>query len=77
MTRFRPKEASEYLFRVHGLRRAPRTLANLRYKGGGPRYTRPTAVEILYAQEDLDAWADALTAQRFSHTAEESIPHNV
>jgi hypothetical protein len=75
MTRFKPQAASDYLFKAHGLRRSPRTLANLRYKGGGPRYTRVSAIEILYAQDDLDEWAESRTSRRFHHTAEESHPN--
>ena len=77
MKRYRPQEASEYLLRAHGLRRAPRTLANLRSRGDGPRYIKPSAIEVLYDQEDLDAYADRLMARRYYHTAEEPIPHNV
>jgi len=72
VVRFKPQAASDYLFKAHGLRRSPRTLANLRYRGGGPRYARVSAIEILYSQDDLDQWAEGLTSRRFQHTAEES-----
>jgi hypothetical protein len=52
-------------------------LANLRSRGDGPRYIKPSAIEVLYDQEDLDAYADRLMARRYYHTAEEPIPHNV
>ena len=77
MKRYRPQEASEYLLRAHGLRRAPRTLANLRSRGDGPRYIKPSAIEVLYDEADLDEYAERLTARRYRHTAEEAIPHNV
>ena len=75
VTRFKPQGASDYLLKAHGLRRSPRTLANLRYRGGGPRYMRVSPIEILYAQDDLDEWAEGLTSSRFRHTAEESRPN--
>lgn len=39
------------------LRLSPRTLENLRTKGGGPRF-RKLGRRVLYSQADLDAWAD-------------------
>jgi hypothetical protein len=76
MKRYRPAEASEYLLRAHGLRRAPRTLANLRTKGDGPRYTKPSPIEVLYDEKDLDDYAERLTARKYYSTAEEAYPQN-
>jgi hypothetical protein len=75
MIRLKPQAASDYLLAEHGISRTPRTLANLRYRGGGPRYTRVSPIEILYTKEDLDAWVEGLTSSRFRHTAEESRPN--
>jgi hypothetical protein len=47
----------------------PRTLANWRVLGRGPRYIRSGA-RALYRQSDLDAWLDAHT---FDHTADERM----
>ena len=54
-------QAGDYL-RVH-----PRTLANWRSAGKGPRYIR-SGSRALYRQADLDAWLDA---HSYAHTAEE------
>lgn len=45
----------------------PRTLANWRVLGRGPRYVRAGS-RALYRQVDLDAWLDAHT---FEHSADE------
>ncbi len=45
----------------------PRTLANWRVLGRGPRYVRAGS-RALYRQADLDAWLDAHT---FAHSADE------
>ena len=54
-------EASSYLRERHGVRREPKTLRNLRLRGGGPGYLRDLATgEVLYPSEGLDAWAAEL-----------------
>jgi len=46
---------------------SPKTLEALRIRGGGPRYMRPPGRRlVLYALEDLEAWAR--TGQRESTT---------
>jgi Helix-turn-helix domain len=45
----------------------PRTLANWRVLGRGPRYVR-SGSRALYRQADIDAWLDAHT---FEHMADE------
>lgn len=70
-----PPEASERLKRVHGLKRSPRTLANLRYHGGGPKYFRPSPIKVLYPVAELDAWAQEKLGALRSHTAEETNPN--
>jgi hypothetical protein len=64
-------EAHQYLRETHGLVRAPRTLSNLRSKGGGPEYHRTPAGEVRYTQEALDAYAREQLGKPVRHTAEE------
>jgi hypothetical protein len=66
------KGASEYLLSKHGLKRSTRTLQNLRQKGGGPAYTKPSSRETLYSDTDLDAWVAKLTERRFENSAQEA-----
>ena len=40
------------------LKLSPRTLEKLRVNGGGPRF-RKFGSRVIYAREDLDAWANA------------------
>ena len=40
------------------LKLSPRTLEKLRVHGGGPRF-RKFGSRVVYATEDLDAWANA------------------
>jgi hypothetical protein len=51
----RRKAASDYLDQVHGLHRAPATLAKLAVIGGGPIFRRVGRVP-LYSTADLDHW---------------------
>ncbi|MGA7540692.1 MAG: helix-turn-helix domain-containing protein [Steroidobacteraceae bacterium] len=39
------------------LKLSPRTLEKLRVNGGGPRF-RKFGSRVIYAREDLDAWAN-------------------
>ena len=48
-----PEQASEYAHVTVG------HLAQLRYRGEGPRYLKPTAKVVLYRRADLDAWLNA------------------
>jgi hypothetical protein len=58
MTKYlRASGAADYLRSKYGFG-AKRTLDKLRVIGGGPVYT-PCGRIILYAPEDLDAWAEA------------------
>lgn len=54
----RRKAASEYLHEVHGLDRAPSTLAKLAVIGGGPVFRRVGRVPF-YEQNQLDAWVES------------------
>ncbi len=48
-----PEEASAYL------RLSVGHLAQLRYRGEGPKYLKPTAKTVLYRRSDLDSWLNA------------------
>lgn len=37
----------------------PNHLAQLRYRGTGPRYFKPTPRVVLYREEDVIAWIEA------------------
>jgi hypothetical protein len=54
--RMRRKQASEYLFEVHGVSLSPATLAKLAVVGGGPSY-RKDGPFPLYDQPVLDNYA--------------------
>ena len=58
-----PEQASEFLKDRFGLSRTPRTLANLRKARKGPRFLRPSGKEVLYREEDLEAWAKELLGE--------------
>lgn len=54
----RRTEASRYLATVHGIQRAPATLAKLASVGGGPRFRRLIGSRLpLYEPDELDRWA--------------------
>jgi hypothetical protein len=69
--RFPPNDASRYLYETYGLSRTPRTLANLRSKGGGPAYIRVSPKEVLYTQDALDGWAESKIGASVENTAQE------
>lgn len=48
-----PREAAEYV------RQSTNLLAQLRFKGQGPKYLKPTPRTVLYRRSDLDAWLNA------------------
>jgi len=50
---------------------APSTLDKMRVRGDGPTYSRLTPRSVVYAVNDLDAWA---RARRFNSTSEYSEP---
>ena len=49
----RPKKAADYTQVTTAL------LAQLRYRGSGPRYLAPTPRTILYRRSALDQWLEA------------------
>ena len=70
-------QASPYLLAIHGIKRSPATLLKYACKGGGPKFMKVGATQVLYAQEDLDAWAGKLLSQPVERTADfKSQPAN-
>jgi hypothetical protein len=65
------KEASRYLANTYGIRRSYRTLQKYRSIGGGPRYHRISAVEVMYHSESLDEYARSLIGPAIANTAQE------
>jgi hypothetical protein len=65
----RRKAASEYLHKMHGLERAPSTLAKLAVTGGGPVFRHIGRVPH-YAPSDLDAWVASKLGPRMHSTSE-------
>jgi hypothetical protein len=63
------KEASEYLLRVHSIRRTADTLKVMRVKGGGPRFCKDGRA-VIYDAGDLDAWARARKSAPVASTSE-------
>jgi hypothetical protein len=72
MTRFSTAGASAYLYETYGLRAKPKTMANWRSEGRGPRYTRAANGQVVYEQPDLDDYGrEQLRAGPVSSTTEE------
>jgi hypothetical protein len=69
----RRKAAAEYLCEVHGVERAPTTLAKLAVVGGGPAFRRIGRVP-LYAPEDLDEWVASKLSAPMHSTSEALTP---
>jgi hypothetical protein len=67
--RLRRVPATEYLLLVHGIERAPATLAKLASVGGGPRMTRVGRIPY-YDVDELDAWARKLLGAVAASTSE-------
>jgi hypothetical protein len=57
------REAATYLYEVHGLPIAPRTLDNKAWAGAGPPYFKAATGRRLYAPDDLDSWAAEMIGQ--------------
>jgi len=70
----RRNAASEYLHEVHGLDRAPSTLAKLAVVGGGPIFRRAGRIP-LYTQDDLDEWVESKLGPRMHSTSELALSH--
>lgn len=63
------REASQYLFQNHGIRRSAGTLAKLAVIGGGPAF-RKAGRSVIYCASDLDAWAAEITSPPIRSTSE-------
>lgn len=61
--------AARYLLEVHGVRRAPATLAKLACVGGGPKF-RKDGRWPLYSQQALDEWATGHLSPEVASTSE-------
>jgi hypothetical protein len=69
MRRLNSREASAYLFEVHGIRRSPATLAKLRVVGGGPIFSK-TGRTPTYQPPHLDDYAEQITSRPVRSTSE-------
>ncbi len=65
------REASDYLLRIHGIRRKPQTLAKLACEGGGPTFRRDGR-RCLYDVKELDEWVDAILTPPMRSTSDAS-----
>lgn len=68
-SRLRRSEASQYLHEMHGIRRAPATLAKIACLGGGPKFHHVGRVP-LYPVEELDAYAASLISPLKASTSD-------
>lgn len=64
-----PKAAAKYLLEKWGIEIAPRTLANKRWSGGGPRFYRANR-QIIYGDDHLDEYAIQTLGQPLSSTSD-------
>ena len=69
----RRKAASAYLYKIHGLERAPSTLAKLAVIGGGPVFRRVNRVP-LYSTDDLDEWVASKLSGPMRSTSDKVAP---
>ena len=69
----RRKAASDYLHEIHGLDRAPSTLAKLAAIGDGPIFRRIGRVP-LYATDDLDKWVASKLSAPMRSTSDTASP---
>jgi hypothetical protein len=67
--RLRRKKACVYLKQVHGIDRAPATLAKLASVGGGPKFEHIGRVPV-YPIQELDNWATKLISALKSSTSD-------
>jgi hypothetical protein len=65
----RRKTASDYLLNVHGISRAPATLAKLAVIGGGPTFQRDGRFP-LYSPQNLDAYAASVLSAPMRSTSD-------
>ncbi|MBR0787767.1 DNA-binding protein [Bradyrhizobium manausense] len=67
---FSRKEASNYLFERHGIRRSYEYLATLACKGGGPVFRKDGPRRAIYTGADLDAYAASVLSKPMRSTSE-------
>ena len=67
-----PKAAAKYLLEKWGIEIAPRTLANKRWSGGGPRFYRANR-QIIYGDDHLDEYAIEVLGQPLSSTSDRGV----
>lgn len=70
--RLRRIEACAYLRDVHGICRAPSTMAKYATVGGGPRFEHAGRIP-LYQPSELDRWASALLSPLKSSTSDAGL----
>jgi len=63
------REASQYLYERHGIRRTYATLSKLAVTGGGPSFRKANRVP-LYNAADLDEWAEEICSAPVRSTSE-------
>lgn len=56
------------------LRMTPQAIRLLRYKGSGPRFTKPSRSRCLYSEAEVESW---LRERTFSSTAEETVSREI
>jgi hypothetical protein len=63
-------EASDYLFKKHGIRRSPSTLAKYASVGGGPIFRKANRA-VLYDLPALDAYVASILSDPKTSTSDE------
>jgi hypothetical protein len=67
------EESSRYLKEKYNIRRSPKTMANDRVSGTGPRYFN-AGRQVLYTPPELDRYAQSLFSGLRSSTSEAPKP---
>lgn len=62
--------ASAYLKERHGISRTAGTLAKLAVIGGGPKFRKIGARQVIYDVAELDAWASSILSEPIGSTSE-------
>lgn len=63
-------DASAYLKERHGISRTAGTLAKLAVIGGGPKFRKIGARQVIYDVVELDAWASSILSEPLCSTSE-------
>ncbi len=72
MKRLNRKEASIYLQEKWGIKRTVSTLAKLAVHGGGPKFQKANR-NVLYPENELDAWAESIFSPLKSSTSDRGL----